>query len=192
MKTSIAFSFLNLRRYQWLPYLIFALTIFAVLAGFILIRFVEDRLVEATGEELTLAAAEVAEKTDRMLFERQGDVLMMARAFSLRASEPRYLSEYLKWMKTAYSPVYLSLAVTDIQGTVVAATEPSMVGRDYSRAASFTVARATRRIEIADVAVQEAESGVETIAFTASILDSKGTFLGVVTSRVGIHLWRKS
>jgi len=186
MKTSIAFSFLNLRRYQWLPYLIFALTIFAVLAGFILIRFVEDRLVEATGEELTLAAAEVAEKTDRMLFERQGDVLMMARAFSLRASEPRYLSEYLKWMKTAYSPVYLSLAVTDIQGTVVAATEPSMVGRDYSRAASFTVARATRRIEIADVAVQEGESGVDTVAFTAPILDSQGTFLGVVTTRVGI------
>ena len=143
-------------------------------------------LVEATGGELTLAAAEVAEKLDRMLFERQGDALMMARAFSLRASDPRYLSEYLKWMKTEYSPVYLSLAVTDSQGTVVAATEPSLVGRDYSRAASFIAARATRRLDIADVAVQEAESGVDTIAFTAPILDSQGTFLGVVTSRVGI------
>ncbi len=69
----------------------------------------------------------------------------------------------------------------------MAATEPSLVGRDYSRAASFIAARATRRLDIADVAGQEtAESGVDTIAFTAPILDSQGTFLGVVTSRVGV------
>jgi two-component system, cell cycle sensor histidine kinase and response regulator CckA len=186
MKTSIALSFLDLRRYRWLPYLITAMTIFSLLAGVMLARFVEARLVEATGGELALAAAEVAEKTDRMLFERQGDALMMARAFSLRASDPRYLSDYLKWMKAAYAPVYLWLAVTDSQGRIVAATEPSLVGRDYGRAASFTAARALRRLDIADVAVQEAESGVDTIAFTAPILDSQGTFLGVVTSRVGI------
>ena len=89
--------------------------------------------MEATGGELTLAAAEVAEKLDRMLFERQGDALMMARVLGSRTSDPRYLSEYLKWMKTEYSPVYLSFAVMDAQGMVVAATEPSLVGRDYSR-----------------------------------------------------------
>ena len=186
MKTSMALSFLDLRRYRWLPHLLIAMTVFAVLAGIGLIRFVEYRFVEATGGELTLAAAEVAEKLDRILFERQGDALMMARALALRASDPRYLSEYLKWMKKEYSPVYLSLAVTDVQGTVMAATEPSLVGGDYSRAASFIAARATRRLDIADVAGQEAESGVDTIAFTAPILDSKGTFLGVVTSRVGV------
>jgi PAS domain S-box-containing protein len=186
MKTSMAVSFLDLRRYRWLPHLLIGMTAFAVLAGIGLIRFVESRFVEATGGELTLAAEEVAEKLDRMLFERQGDALMMARALGSRTSDPRYLSEYLRWMKKEYSPVYLSLAVMDIQGTVVAATEPSLLGRDYSRAASFLAARATRRIDIADVAGQEAESGVDTIAFTAPILDSQGTFLGVVTSRVGV------
>jgi PAS domain S-box-containing protein len=186
MKTSMALSFLDLRRYRWLPYLIIAMTVFALLGGIILTRFVEYRFVEATGGELTLVAVEVAEKLDRIMFERQGDALMMARAFSLRASDPRYLSEYLQWMKAEYSPIYLWLAVTDSQGTVMAATEPSLVGRDYSRAASFATARATRRLDISDVAVQEAESGIDTIAFTAPILDSQGTFLGVVTSRVGI------
>jgi len=186
MKTSMALSFIDLRRYRWLPYLLIAMTVFVVLAGIVLIRFVEYRFVAATGGELALAAEEAAEKLDRTLFERQGDALMMARAFSSRASDPRYFSEYMKWMKTEYAPIYLWLAVTDSQGTVVAATEPSLVGHDYSRAASFTAVRATRRLDIADVAVQEGESGVETIAFTAPILDSKGTFLGVVTSRVGI------
>ena len=186
MKTSIALTFLDLRRYRWLPHLLIAMTGIAVLAGIGLIRFVESRFVEETGGELTLAAAEVAEKLDRILFERQGDTLMMARALSSRTSDPKYLSEYLKWMKKEYSPVYLSLAVADVQGTVMAATEPSLVGRDYSRAASFLAARATRRLDIADVAGQEAESGVDMVAFTAPILDSQGTFLGVVTSQVGV------
>ena len=57
-----------------------------------LIRFVEHRFVEAAGGELKLAAAEVAEKLDRMLFERQGDVLLTARIVSLRPSDPKYLS----------------------------------------------------------------------------------------------------
>jgi two-component system cell cycle sensor histidine kinase/response regulator CckA len=186
MKTSMALSFLDLRRYRWLPHLLIAMTLFAILAGVGLIQFIESRFVEATGGELTLAAAEVAEKLDRMLFERQGNALMMARALGSRTSDPRYLSEYLKWMKKEYSPIYLSLAVMDVQGRVVAATETSLVGRDHSSAASFIAARATRRLDIADVAGQGVESGVDTIMFTAPILDSEGTFLGVVTSRVGV------
>ena len=186
MKTSMALSFLDLRRYRWLPYLIIAMSLLALVAGARLIQFVESRLVVATGEELTLAAAEVAEKTDRMLFERQGDALMMARAFSLRAPDPHYFSEYLKWMKAAYSPVYLWLAVTDSQGRIVAATEPSLTGHDYSQAPWFTSARVTQRLDVTDVAAHETDGGVDAIAFTAPIVDSQGTFLGVVTTRVGI------
>lgn len=186
MKTSTTLSFLDLRRYRWLPYLIAAMTLFALAAGARLVEFVESRLVVAAGEELTLAAAEVAEKTDRMLFERQGDALMIARAFSLRASDPKYFTDYLAWMKMAYSPVYLWLAVTDREGRIVAATEPSLVGHDERQASWFTTARATRRLDVADVAVHETDNGVDTIAFTAPILDAQGTFLGVVTTRVSI------
>jgi len=187
MKTSRALSFLDLRRYRWLPHLLVVMTVFAILAGIVLIRFVEQRFVGVTGGELTLAAVEVAEKLDRMLFERRGDVLMMARAFSSRTSDPQYLSEYLKWMQKEYSPVYLSLAVLDVQGTVVAATDTSLVGRNYGRVASFAAVRATRRLNVTDVAVQETgESGVETITFTAPILSPQSAFLGVVTLQVGI------
>lgn len=186
MKTPTAVSFLNFHHYRWLPYLIAAMTLFALAAGARLVQFVESRLVVAAGEELTLAAAEVAEKTDRMLFERQGDALMMARAFSARSSDPKYLSEYVTWMKAAYSPVYLWLAVTDRQGTIIAATDPSLLGHDSSHASWFTSARETKRLDVADVAVHEADNGVDTIAFTAPILDARGTFVGVVTTRVSI------
>src|ERR1051325_3929027 len=187
MNTSRALSFLDLRRYRWLPYLLVVMTAFAVLAGIVLIRFVEQRFVGVTGGELTLAAVEVAEKLDRMLFERRGDVLMIARAFSSRTSDLKYMTEYLKWMQKEYSPVYLSLAVLDVQGTVVAATETSLIGRNYGRAASLAAVRATQQLNVTDVAVQETGvSGVDTITFTAPIHSPQGTFLGVVTLQVGI------
>ena len=187
MKTTKTIPIHVPRRYRWLPYLLIGMTLITIPAGIALIRFVEHRFVEATGGELKLAATEVAEKLDRMMFERRGDVLTLARVVSLRSSDTKYLSEYLKWMKTNYAPVYLSLAVTDVQGVVVAATESSLTGRDYSRSASFIAARATRRIDIADVVGLEVEeSDVDTIAFTAPVLDAQGTFLGVVTSRVGV------
>src|SRR5574341_854504 len=110
------------------------MTVLTLAAGWFLLQYVERRLVDATGEQLTLAAAEVSDKLDRLLFERYSDVQMMARAFSLRASDSRYLSEYLAWMKAKY----------------------------------------------------ETDNGVETVAFTVPIMDSQGTFLGVVTARVTV------
>ncbi|MDN5943047.1 MAG: cache domain-containing protein, partial [Nitrospira sp.] len=187
MKTSTAIPVLVPRRYRWLPYLLIGLTLCAIPAGIYLIRVIETHFVEAAGGELQLAATEVAEKLDRMLFERRSDVLLTARMVSLRPSDPKYLVEYLKWIKTNFAPVYLSLTATDAQGTVVASTEPSLVGRDYSLSAAFMAVRATRRLDIADVAgLEMEESEVDTIAFTAPILDAQGTFLGVVTFRVGV------
>jgi two-component system, cell cycle sensor histidine kinase and response regulator CckA len=71
---------LEFRRYRWLPFLIVSMTALALLLGAFLLRYVEQRLVSASGEELVLAAAEVSEKLDRLLFERHGDARMMARA----------------------------------------------------------------------------------------------------------------
>jgi two-component system, cell cycle sensor histidine kinase and response regulator CckA len=187
MKTTTAIPIHVPRRYRWLPYLLIGVTLLAIPAGIALIRFVEHRFVEAAGEELKLAAAEVAEKLDRMLFERRGDVIMLARVVSSRPFDQNYLSDYLKWMKATYTPVYQSLAVTDIQGTVLASTEPSLVGRDYSRTASFIAARTTRRLDIADVeGLEVEESDAGTIVFMAPILDAQDRFQGVVVSRVGV------
>jgi two-component system cell cycle sensor histidine kinase/response regulator CckA len=130
MKTPKTISVHIPRRYRWLPYLLIATTLCAIPAGIVLIRFVEHRFVEARGEELKLAATEVAEKLDRMLFERGGDVIMLAQVVSLRPFDQKFLSEYLKWLKTTFNPVYQSLALTDVQGRVVGATEPSVIGRD--------------------------------------------------------------
>jgi PAS domain S-box-containing protein len=179
---------INSTRYRWLPQLIILMNLVAFVAGVFILRNVEERLIAAAGEELTIAAAEVADKLDRLFFERYGDVQMMARAFALRSSDSRYLDSYLGWVKKNYSPVYLWLGVTDGQGVMVASTDSSLQGQNFSRSDWFRQAYQTRRIMIDDVAAHDGDDGIETVSFTAPILDAEGTFLGVVTTRVAMSV----
>lgn len=179
---------LDSTRYRWLPHLIILMNLVAVAAGVFLLRSLEHRLVYSAGEELRIAAAEVSDKLDRLLFERYGDTQMMARALALRLSDPTYLSNYLAWVRTNYRPVYLWLGVTDPKGIMVAATDATLRGRDYSQASWFQRAREMKTIQVEDVAIHDPDNGTETIAFTTPIVDAAGTFQGVVTSRVAMSV----
>ncbi len=172
--------------YRWLLILIVALTIVAVLTVNIAMRYLEDRLIDTAGESLALATAEITDKLDRLLFERYGDVQMLARAFASRPDNVQGMGEYLAWMKEAYHPVYVWLAVTDVQGRIVASTDSAAVGRDRSKATWFATAKEARKEYVGDFQPDEDVHGEEALAFAAPILAEKGQFLGVVTSRIGL------
>jgi len=176
------------RPYAWLPALIIAMTIVTLVIGVFVLHYVEHRLVAATGQNLTLAAADITDKLDRLLFERYGDALMMARTFSARMEDPAFLSAYLHTMKDVHSPVYLWLGVVEAGGTLIASTDPDLIGRDWRRQQWFQAARDTKAVHVGDVTPYEAVNGMEAVAFTAPVFGDKGTFLGVVTTRVGIHM----
>lgn len=175
------------RSYPWLPLLIVGMTIVAFVIGVVMLRSIEVRMVEATGENLTLAASEIADKLDRLLFERHGDVRMLARALSGQPLDKRSISEYLKWMKSTYAPVYLWLGVTDHQGRMVAATDQSIIGQDYGRSGWFEGVRQTGAVRVDEVETHEPNRKIESIAFTSPIVGAKGEFLGVVTTRIGLQ-----
>lgn len=174
------------RRYGWLTFLIVLMTVLTLGIGTFLLGYVERRLIAASGEELKLAAAEVSDKLDRLLFERHGDAQMMARAFALRSSDRAYLTSYLKWMKTAYAPVYFWLGVANQQGVMIASTEDSLIGQDFGQSQWFQSARVRRKIVADDVGGHQTDNGIKTVAFTAPIIDSPGNFLGVITSRIAV------
>ncbi len=173
------------RPYAWLPVLIVVMTAAALAIGLVALHYVETRLVAMTGESLALGAAEIADKLDRLLFERYGDTQMVARAFSVQTHDPVAMTRYLAWMQTSY-PVYIWLGVTDARGVVVAATDQASVGQDLSRRGWFRAAREAATVQAGDVEPYEAAGGIDAVAFTAPIVGPKGKFLGVVTTRVGL------
>ena len=103
------------RPYSWLPILLGVLTIATLSIGTIAFGYIETRMVATAGETLAQTAAEVSDKLDRFLFERHGDVLMMARTFSVQSYNQEFQSAYVAGLRTAY-PDYIWIGATDERG----------------------------------------------------------------------------
>ncbi|MEI8014370.1 MAG: PAS domain S-box protein [Nitrospira sp.] len=173
------------RPYSWLPVLLGVLTVATLSIGAIAFRYVESRMIATAGETLAHTAAEVSDKLDRFLIERHGDVLMMARTFSVQPQNREFQSAYIAGVKIAYSD-YIWIGATDAQGKIVVATDSSTVGRDYSAEPWFQAVRNGQGVHMGDVEPFAVMGGPDSIAVSAPITGPYGEFLGAVTTRVGI------
>ncbi|HSF67727.1 MAG TPA: histidine kinase dimerization/phospho-acceptor domain-containing protein, partial [Nitrospiraceae bacterium] len=173
------------RPFAWLPILIILMTVATVTIGATMFHYIETRMVATAGETLALTAAQISNELDRVLYERYGDVQMLARAFNSQPENRAFQSSYLAWMKTLY-PDYGWIGVTNARGQVMVATNQNTIGRDYSTAFWFEAVRNGQLVNVGDVAPYSAVGGEESIAFSAPITGPQGQFLGVVTTRVSI------
>ena len=172
--------------YAWLPVLIVVIALLSLAVGALALHFIESRLVNATGESLSMAAAEIADKVSRLFFEGYRDVQVAAQAVRTQFHDRAYMSRYLASMKKS-SGMYLWLGVTDNRGVIIVASDPATVGLDMSKKAWFESVRDGRTVHVGDVEPFEATSGVEAVAFTAPITGLRGEFLGTVTTRIGLQ-----
>ena len=153
------------RPYSWLPVLIIVMPIITMAIGGIAFRYIETRMVATAGETLALTAAEVSDKLERFLFERYGDVQMMARTFSAQPDNRKFQSAYLASAKISY-PDYLWLGATNARGQVVVATDPATVGQDYSAQPWFQAVHNGRAVHVGDVEPFAVMGGADSVAFT--------------------------
>ncbi len=174
------------RPYVWLPTLIVAMTVVALVflaRGF---YSFQANVIATTGESLALAASDIAEMVDRILFERYSDVVIAAKAAAFQQRDRRTMTEYLVSLKKIY-PAYLWLAVTDSTGQIIAATDAASVGQDRNATEWFQYVRKQKGIYAQDAQVFKESRGTLAVAFSAPIQGPHGEFLGVLTSRVGIR-----
>src|SRR3989442_10884726 len=159
------------------------MTLVILIIGAVALHYVENRLVATTGERLALAAADIADMLDRLLFERYSDIPMMARARVFQGRDRAAMTDYLNWVQKNYQ-VYRWLGVLDASGRIIAATSPASVGKDLSRTHLFRVVRELGGFHIQDVEVSEDAGGVPVIGFAGPIPGEKGKFRGAVLSQV--------
>src|SRR5207244_8920332 len=111
------------RSYGRLPILILLMTLVILIIGAVALHYVENRLVATTGESLALAAADIADMLDRLLFERYSDIPMMARARVFQGRDTAAMTEYLDCMRTNYQ-VYRWLEVVNADVRMITAGIP--------------------------------------------------------------------
>jgi PAS domain S-box-containing protein len=161
------------------------MTVVALVIGGRTLYYVEDRLVASTGESLALAASDIADKLDLLLAERYGDIQMMAQAKVFHERDVAAMTAHLHALREAY-PVYAWLGVTDAQGRIIAATDPTSVGQDRSGREWFRFVRNRDAVHVRDAQPSEDSGGVMAVSFTAPIRSPGGAFLGAVTTRMGL------
>ena len=171
--------------YAWLPALILMMTVGVLLISAVALKYIEDRLVKATGESLALAAADIADKLDRILSYRYSDIQAFAKAAVFQGHDPKAQTEYVNSLRQLY-PVYLWIGVTDARGTIIASTDPARMVQDRSGSEWFKAVRDHAGVFVEDAHISEEAGGVMAVTFAAPIRSPHGAFLGAVTTRVGL------
>ena len=169
--------------YAWLPAIILVLVLMTVTVGGVALHYVEQHLIAATGESLALAAADIADKLDTVLFERYADTQVLAHLPVFRTRDVAAMTRRLNFYKDVYG-YYLWLGVTDATGRIVAATDPASVGQDRSRRHWFRAVREGDDLYVEDAEPSEYAGGAFVVTFTAPIKGSRGEFLGSVSTQV--------
>ena len=173
------------RPFSWLHPLIIAMTLIALLAGGLSLRYVEARLIQSAGESLAFAAASAVDSLDQMLAERYGDVQMMSYVMAGQDQGSTAQARYFQRVQEAY-PLYLWIAVTDRHGRVMAATDASTIGRDCSVRTWFQAGRLRHAAHMEDAAPSMLGDGSLVVTMSAPVLTRAGEFGGVVVAEVGI------
>lgn len=176
-----------------LPLLIATIAVVIVVTWLAAWQYVQQTLIQIAGEALSLGAAEIASKFDRVVFERYGDLHAMALVFSNRMKDdPTFVQRYLDTVRDTYE-TYHWIGVADREGRLLGSTSAEWSrGTDISGTAWFQEVRAKAAGRpdatlLGGVDAFLTEKGApDVIAISRAIYDSGGAFAGVVTIRIAI------
>ncbi len=168
---------------RWLPALIVAITLVALLLGGLVLQYVETSMVASAGQSLALAAVDIADKLDMQMAERHGNIQMLSRSLVFQGHVYPAMERRLQALMETY-PVYRWVGVTDIQGRVLVSTDRTSKGRDMSGEPGFRAVRAGSRAVVQEAAPDD--EGVFAVMFVSPLYDARGAFIGTVISQVGL------
>ena len=176
------------RPYRGQFLLIVLVTVITLFVGWFGLAFLEQRFIATTGEAVALVAADIADNIDLLLFERYGDIQVLADIVNPKAQAESGQAEFFATVKRAY-PLYLWIGVANADGRIVDSSDPSTVNMDMRAEGWFQEAKRTGSIHLGDVRPYLGSREIDAVAFSKplfapSIHGRSGAFLGVVTTRV--------
>jgi hypothetical protein len=104
------------------------------LFGFLAYKNGQSELEDKVGTALQDRAASAVDKLSRSLFDRYGDIQVIAQnpVLAVDIAAPEQKSEILATMVRTYAPVYTLFSVTDANGVIAGSSDASLLGRNES------------------------------------------------------------
>lgn len=176
------------RPYRGQFLLIVLITVITLFVGWFGLVFLEQRFIATTGEAVAVVAADIADNIDLLLFERYGDIQVLADIVNAKPEGESGQAELFATVNRAY-PLYLWIGVANAEGRIVDSSDPSIVNMDMRAEGWFQEAKRTGSIHLGDVRPYLGSRGIDAVAFSKplfarSVQSRPGAFLGVVTTRV--------
>ena len=173
-----------------------------VTAGYLSFQLYTD-IKDAKMDLLARSADSIADKVDRNLFERYGDVQAFALSEPARSGDRDRITKFMTDMMAAYAPIYDVMLVLNKKGNVIAANAvdkngkalkaEEMIGKNYADQDWFKAclegkitagnAHFTDLRDDPDTAHFATTDG-KVMIFTAPIRDAKGEVVGVWSNRM--------
>jgi methyl-accepting chemotaxis protein len=145
-----------------------------------------ESLRQKVGGALEERAASAVDKLSRNLFDRYGDIQLIAQnpVLAVDIAAPEQKSEVLAAMVRTYAPMYTLFLVTDATGVVVGSSDPALLGRNESGEEWFKEAL-RGDVYYSPVVIRSQQTGALSVVFSAPLRDrAAGKLIGVVASWV--------
>ncbi|GJL55654.1 MAG: hypothetical protein NPIRA02_27860 [Nitrospirales bacterium] len=110
---------------------------------------VQRNTIDEQGKTLATIASALGKRLDRILFERQADISVLAHTPLLLTNDRDSITQHLQLIQNTYK-AYSWIGLTDEKGQVIAATIPSTVGIIMNQDPAFNAIQRTTDIYIED------------------------------------------
>jgi PAS domain S-box-containing protein len=171
--------------YAWLPAVIGFLALAGVAIGWVGLATLRDQLIASTGRTLALTAAESVDKLDLILTEHASRLRILARDPALGLDDELRVTARLRAFIRDHRQ-YRWIGVSDLSGHVMAASDPTRVGKTFGPTAWFAIARDVG-LDVRTLRGSAASArGAPVLAFTVPLLDARGNVRGALIAHTGI------
>ncbi|WP_447968355.1 ATP-binding protein [Nitrospira sp. M1] len=150
--------------------LVSVIGVLCIMAG----NWVKVDRIEQEGKVLATTATALGKRIDRILFERYGDMRVLAAMKKLDDTNVTRITKVLQGVQYAYGNAYDALGVTDRDGRVIASTNASFIGIDLSDRPLFIAIQQQGEIYMDDARARDWSPDTLSILFGAPLMLQDG------------------
>ncbi len=177
-------------RGSWLSFLIVSITVVTLAIGGGTLFVVHQQLLEREGEMLAMMAVGLAEQLHQTVFERMGDISLLAKAPVLLQNDRQAIGAYLTQVSDTYQ-AFEALSVASVDGRVVASNRSEMLGRDLNEEFDISSYRRNPRPELIDVHSNPLFDGTLTLTLVSPVFTDSAEWRGMAVGHVGVSYLRR-